>query len=42
MFIEELNRDFPGGAVVKSPPASTGDMSGSSPGLGGSHMRRSN
>ena len=28
---------FPGGAVVKSPPASTGDM-GSSPGLGRSRM----
>ena len=28
-----LNRDFPGGAVVKNPPANTGDM-GSIPGLG--------
>ena len=31
---------FPGGAVVESPPANAGDM-GSSPGLGGSHMPRS-
>ena len=33
--------DFPGGAVVKNPPAKAGDM-GSSPGLGRSHMPRSN
>ena len=33
--------DFPGGAVVKNPPANTGDM-GSSPGLGRSHMLQSN
>ena len=32
--------DFPGGAVVKNPPASAGDR-GSSPGLGRSHMPRS-
>ena len=32
---------FPGGAVVESLPASAGDA-GSSPGLGGSHMPRSN
>ena len=32
---------FPGGAVVKSPPANAGDT-GSSPGLGGSHVPRSN
>ena len=32
---------FPGGAVVKNQPASAGDM-GSSPGLGRSHMPRSN
>ena len=31
---------FPGGAVVKNPPANAGDM-GSSPGLGISHMPRS-
>ena len=30
---------FPGGAVVKSPPANAGDT-GSSPGLGRSHMPR--
>ena len=35
------NRDFPGGAVVKNPPANAGDT-GSSPGMGGSHMLRSN
>ena len=32
---------FPGGAVVKNPPANAGDM-GSSPGPGGSHVLRSN
>ena len=32
---------FPGGAVVENPPANAGDM-GSSPGLGISHMPRSN
>ena len=31
---------FPGGAVVESPPANAEDT-GSSPGLGGSHMPRS-
>ena len=31
---------FPGGAVVKNPPANAGDT-GSSPGPGGSHMPRS-
>ena len=30
--------DFPGGAVVKNPPANAGDT-GSSPGPGRSHMR---
>ena len=30
-------RDFPGGAVVKNPPANAGDT-GSSPGWGRSHM----
>ena len=34
-------RGFPGGAVVKNPPANAGDT-GSSPGLGRSHMPRSN
>ena len=38
---ERLNRDFPGGAVVKNPPANAGDM-GSSPGPGRSHMPQSN
>ena len=35
------SRGFPGGAVVESPPASAGDT-GSRPGLGGSHVPRSN
>ena len=34
-------RDFPGGAMVKSPPANAGDL-GSSPGLGRSQMPRNN
>ena len=34
-------RGFPGGTVVESLPANAGDM-GSSPGLGRSHMPRSN
>ena len=34
-------RDFPGGAVVKNPPAKAGDT-GSIPGPGRSHMPRSN
>ena len=34
-------RDFPGGTVVKNPPANAGDT-GSSPGLGRSHLPRSN
>ena len=36
-----MKRDFPGGAVVKNPPANAGDT-GSSPGPGRSHMLRSN
>ena len=32
---------FPGGAVVENLPTNAGDT-GSSPGLGGSHMPRSN
>ena len=32
--------DFPGGTVVKNPPANVGDT-GSRPGLGRSHMPRS-
>ena len=35
------DRDFPGGAVVKNPPANAGDM-GSNPGPGRSHMLQSN
>ena len=33
--------DFPGGTVIKNPPANAGDT-GSSPGLGRSHMPWSN
>ena len=36
-----LFRGFPGGAVVKNPPANAGDM-GLSPGPGRSHMPWSN
>ena len=36
-----LGGGFPGGAVVKNPPANAGDT-GSSPGPGRSHMPRSN
>ena len=35
------SQGFPGGAVDKNPPANAGDM-GSNPGLGRSHMPRSN
>ena len=38
---EFLNVGFPGGAVVGSLPANAGDT-GSSPGMGRSHMPRSN
>ena len=41
VLISKLFWGFPGGAVVESLPANAGDM-GSSPGLGGSHMLRSN
>ena len=41
MRLEINYRDFPGGAVVKNPPANAGDMV-SSPDLGRSHMPRSN
>ena len=40
-IIKIKNRGFPGGAVVENLPANAGDT-GSSPGLGGSHMPRSN
>ena len=36
-----MNQDFPGGAVVRNLPVNAGDM-GLSPGLGRSHMPRSN
>ena len=36
-----MGSGFPGGAVVKNPPANAGDT-GSSPGPGRSHMLRSN
>ena len=39
--LKHYSRGFPGGAVVESLPADAGDT-GSSPGLGGSHMPRSN
>ena len=35
------NRGFPGGKMVKNLPANAGDT-GSSPGLGRTHMSRSN
>ena len=38
---KKITEGFPGGAVVESLPANAGDM-GSSPGLGRSHMPRSN
>ena len=37
----KISWGFPDGAVVKNPPANAGDT-GSSPGLGRSHMPRSN
>ena len=40
-LLKAKREDFPGGPVVKSPPANAGDM-GSSPGLGRSHMPWSN
>ena len=39
--IKRIKLDFPGGAVVKNPPANAGDT-GSSPGPGRSHMPQSN
>ena len=36
-----ISRDFPGGTVVKNPPANAGDT-GSIPGPGRSHMLQSN
>ena len=40
-IIQKESWGFPGGAVVKNPPANAGDT-GLSPGLGRSHMPRSN
>ena len=40
-LFKTLHADFPGGAMVKNPPASAGDTS-SSPGLGRPHLPRSN
>ena len=37
----KIFRDFPGGAVVKNPPANAG-VAGSSPGPGRSNMPRNN
>ena len=37
---KKKSKGFPGGAMVRSPPANAGDT-GSIPGLGGSHMLRS-
>ena len=41
LLSKEGVKGFPGGAVVKNPPANAGDT-GSSPGPGRSHMLRSN
>ena len=41
ILIKKKLQGFPGGAVVENPPANAGDT-GSSPGLGRSHMPRSN
>ena len=41
IFVKYISGGFPGGAVVENLPANAGDM-GSSPGLGRSHMPRSN
>ena len=40
-YYQKDSRDFPGGAVVKNPPANAGDT-GLIPGLGRSHMPRNN
>ena len=40
-MIKTVIKGFPGGAVVENLPANAGDT-GSSPGLGRSHMPRSN
>ena len=40
-YCKRVAKGFPGGTVVKNPPANAGDT-GSSPGLGRSHMPRGN
>ena len=40
-LVKKNQEGFPGGSVVKSPPAGAGDM-GSNPGPGGSHVLQSN
>ena len=40
-YMKNYYRDFPGGPVVKQPPANTGHR-GSVPGLGRSHKPRGN
>ena len=40
-FINQIFRDYPGGAVVKNPPANAGDMASIS-GPGRSHMPQGN
>ena len=40
-IFKNLSEGFPGGAVVRNPPANAGDM-GLSPGPGRSHMLQSN
>ena len=41
VLLKQDSWDFPGGAVVKNPPANAGDM-GSIPGPGRSHMPQGN
>ena len=41
LLLKIVIEGFPGGAVVKNPPANAGDT-GSSPGPGRSHMPQSN
>ena len=41
LLLERVWEDFPSGPVVKNPPANAGDT-GSIPGLGRSHVLRSN
>ena len=41
LLLKKFLQGFPGGAVVKNPPAKAGDTC-SSPGLGRSHTSRSN